>query len=410
MLVAANVSFAIRSGGHAPFLGAANINNGILIDMSKFNNLTYDEEKEVAVIGTGMRWGEVYEQLGQYHVAVVGGRVPGVGVGGLILGGGLSWLTDLYGLACDNVVNFEVVTADGSLINANAKDNKELFWALKGGGNNFGIVTKFSLKTYPLHQVWGGNRNYAIEDLPAVFNAMHEYQSVPHKDPYANMIILASPTDATIGIALTLIYLKPQTQRPSVFDPFYRINSTSDNTGPQTFSALINSNPLPNSTIRFDWAATSALPNKLLYQDLANIVVNSTAVDTIRNAFGFFAATFQPISSSAVKAGYSNGGNALGLDAINQTWIQVEAAWPFTTNDVAVHAALKNITDESSHAAELQHSHIPYIYMNDAGLDEKVITSYGERNVRKLKQVQKKYDPQLVFQRLVPGYFKLPLF
>lgn len=82
--------------------------------------------------------GDVYGTLDPFNLTAVGGRILGIGVGGSILGSGLSYLTDLYGLACDNVVNFEVVLADGSLVNANNTSNTDLFWALKGGINNFG--------------------------------------------------------------------------------------------------------------------------------------------------------------------------------------------------------------------------------------------------------------------------------
>ncbi|KAL8695588.1 MAG: hypothetical protein Q9224_003321 [Gallowayella concinna] len=106
--------------------------------MSLFKGVQYDAANSVAKVGAGQRWGDVYKQLDAYNVTVVGGRVLDVGVGGLILGCGLSYLSDLHGLACDNVVNFEVVLANGSVVDANVKSNPELWWALKGGGNNFG--------------------------------------------------------------------------------------------------------------------------------------------------------------------------------------------------------------------------------------------------------------------------------
>ncbi|KAG4220785.1 hypothetical protein PC116_g30736 [Phytophthora cactorum] len=136
------VNFAIRSGGHSVVPGAANINRGVLIDLVHFNSVEYDAEKKVVTVGSGLRWKEVYTALDQYNVTVAGGRVLDVGVGGLTLGGGLSYLTDLYGLVCDNVVNYEIVTSTGAIVNANAESNPDLFWALKGGLNNFGKIHK----------------------------------------------------------------------------------------------------------------------------------------------------------------------------------------------------------------------------------------------------------------------------
>lgn len=102
------VRFAIRSGGHLPSPLGANTNDGVLIDTSSLNIREYNEKSQTVKIGTGLRWGDVYNYLDQYQVMVVGGRNIDVGVGGLILGSGLSYLSDLYGMACDNVVNFEV--------------------------------------------------------------------------------------------------------------------------------------------------------------------------------------------------------------------------------------------------------------------------------------------------------------
>jgi FAD/FMN-containing dehydrogenase len=102
------VKFAIRSGGHSPSPFAANTDDGVLIDTSLLSIKEYNAKDQTVKIGTGLKWGDVYSYLDQYQVTVVGGRVLDVGVGGLILGSGLSYLSDLYGMACDNVVNFEV--------------------------------------------------------------------------------------------------------------------------------------------------------------------------------------------------------------------------------------------------------------------------------------------------------------
>lgn len=111
ILVANNVSFAIRSGGHSPNPFDANINNGVLISTEMLNKqVSYNPAANSASFGTGLRWDAVYSALDPYNVTLVGGRVMTVGVGGLTLGGGLSYLSDLYGMVCDNVLSFEVST------------------------------------------------------------------------------------------------------------------------------------------------------------------------------------------------------------------------------------------------------------------------------------------------------------
>jgi hypothetical protein len=133
------LKFATRSGGHSPNPGWSSIGeDGILIDLQKLNAISVSDDKKVASIGPGQKWGKVYEALDPHELSVIGGRIPQVGVGGLILGGGFFHFSGKYGLAADNVKDFEVVLADGSVVNANADSNSDLFWALKGGGPNFG--------------------------------------------------------------------------------------------------------------------------------------------------------------------------------------------------------------------------------------------------------------------------------
>ena len=139
------VPFAVRSGGHSPNPLDANIDEGVLLSLNNLNKVVYDAEKEIATIGSGGRWIDVYTELQKDGVVVVGGRVPPVGVGGLILGSGLSYLSDLYGMACDNIVSYEVVLADGSVVEASETSHSDLWWALKGGANNFG---RFSIDCY----------------------------------------------------------------------------------------------------------------------------------------------------------------------------------------------------------------------------------------------------------------------
>ncbi|KAI9752545.1 MAG: hypothetical protein M4579_005582 [Chaenotheca gracillima] len=169
--------FAVRGGGHMFWAGAANIQDGVTIDLSRFDGVEVKKdtsEKDqgdvgVVKVGGGARWVDVTRTLDPLGRAAVTGRVFDVGVGGLTLGGGNSWLAPRYGFVCDNVVNFEVshppcnfetyqqiVLASGQILDVNRTSHPSLFRALKGGGNNFGVVTRFDLRTYPQGNLWGG--------------------------------------------------------------------------------------------------------------------------------------------------------------------------------------------------------------------------------------------------------------
>ncbi|KAI2465117.1 putative FAD-binding oxidoreductase [Annulohypoxylon bovei var. microspora] len=405
-VVAQKAKFAVRSGGHSVVPGAANINGGVLIDMVNFNTVEYDADKKVAVVSSGLRWKEVYTALDPYNVTVVGGRVLEVGVGGLVLGGGLSYLADLYGLVCDNVVNFEVVTAKGTVVNASAESHPDLFWALKGGANNFGIVTKFTLKAYDIHDAWGGVRVYSLDALPALFDAMYQYQSVANKDPYANIMLQAFPTNASIGAILNIVYLKPE-EEPEAFAPFRNITSLADQTQLQTLTELMLAAPVPELT-RVNWFSSSFTTDKQLFSEAADILTKAPELEQLANlTAGSLAFGWQPISSSAVLAGHASGGNPLGLQPVNQTWLVLDVGWWKPEDDELAHNYTASIINKIDDASKSSGNYVDYIFMNDAAADQPVIERYGKDNVAKLKATAQKYDPGRVFQNLASGGFKL---
>lgn len=148
VLVQDGVPFAVRSGNHESIPSEAGTDQGVLITLSNLNEVSYDAGTGLVTLGSGTRWDAVNAELDKNNVAVVGDRTPDVGVGNATSGCGLSYLSDLYALVCDNVVNYEVVLFDGRIVEANINSNPDLFWALKGGSDNAGIVTKFETKTY----------------------------------------------------------------------------------------------------------------------------------------------------------------------------------------------------------------------------------------------------------------------
>ncbi|ROW09244.1 hypothetical protein VPNG_05899 [Cytospora leucostoma] len=388
----------------------ANINNGVLIDLSALNGINYDAASGTVVVGAGNRWADVYRGLDPYNVTVVGGRELDVGVGGLTLGSGLSYLSDLYGLVCDNVAEFQVVLGNGSAIMANDQQHQDLFWALKGGSNNFGLVTSFKLFTYPIHQVWGGIKTYSLEQLPALFQATLEYQLNPDKDPYANFMLQAFPTNASVGAVMNMVYLKP-VESPAAFAPFYNISTRDDTTMIQTLTEMISGQQVPGIP-RWDWFATSFRPDNDLYEQILEIVTTAPELANITAlTSGSLAIGLQPISESAVLAARkrSNRGNALGLETVNQTWFVLDTGWYSAKDDTIAHKSTSAIHDKIRAAAVQKSLDLPYIFMNDASYSQQVIASYGSDNVEMLRGVQKKYDPLFVFQELVPGGFKLDL-
>lgn len=175
---------AIRSGGHnGP--GLSLVDDGLVIDLSEMTGIHVDPEAQTARVEAGCTWGDVDHATHAFGLATVSGVISTTGVGGLTLGGGHGYLSRKYGMTIDNLLGADVVLADGRLIHASEDEHPDLFWALRGGGGNFGVVTAFEYQLHPVDMVVAGPLFWPIEELETTMRWYREWLPQAPEDVYA---------------------------------------------------------------------------------------------------------------------------------------------------------------------------------------------------------------------------------
>ncbi|KAL1848797.1 2-isopropylmalate synthase (Alpha-isopropylmalate synthase) (Alpha-IPM synthetase) [Paecilomyces lecythidis] len=404
--------FAIKGGGHSPNAGFANIQNGVTIDMDQIAGVSYNEENSIASVGAGAKWLQVYEYLSEYGVTVAGGDNGGVGVGGLLIGGGMSHFSPRVGWACDGVVNFEIVLASGEITNANRSSNPDLYKALKGGTSNFGVITTYDLSAFPQEGIWGGDVIQDISNLDQVLEAFAKIADAPDYDPYASLETAIEFNGSAWTILHELVYTKEVNDTPPIFQPLLAIEPKAKSTLKNTnLTTIANETATPPTNNILLQTATYGVDARLLKSIFD---INNATVHELRPRIeGLFEWTlvFEALPSIWLEHSEKSGGNSLGTSPEdgNAFVFYIEAQWNDTTASTSAliqGSAAKVIqqTDRIAQSKALKHD---LIYLNYANANQDPLASYGEENLNNLKAVARKYDPKGIFQTQVPGGFKV---
>jgi FAD/FMN-containing dehydrogenase len=382
---------SVKGGGHsAP--GYAVCDDGLMIDMSLMNEVKVDTKNKVAAAGGGTVWGAFDAATQAYGLAVTGGRNPTTGIAGLTLGSGSGWLERKLGYTVDNMLGVEIVTANGEAIHAGESENKELFWGLRGGGGNFGIVTKFE---YRLHEigpmVYGGQlafprfmakqviRAYRdfIETAPDDIGGAVALVSAPRMDP------IPPPVQGMPVLGIVICY----TGRPE--------------DGPAAIKPLLDLNPVMNLTQEMPYVAvqdmlTAANPpgqrqywKAGMYPSMPDEMIDALADAAEKPLSESTSIIIQPLGGQVHRVAEDN--SAMGWRKAKWA-VHILGAWDNAAEDAEQIAWVRNVW-ESARQWEQQGTYLNYLM--DEG-EQRVRESFGP-NYDRMVALKNKYDPANLF-------------
>lgn len=240
--VGSGLPLSVRGGGHS-FPGFGTNDGGIVIDLSALADVeVVDEDRRLVRVGGGATWGQVAEALAPHGLAISSGDTRSVGVGGLTLSGGIGWKVRKHGLTLDHLVAAELVTADGAVVPASAGENPELFWAIRGGGGNLGVVTSFEFVAHPTTEVLFGKITFPVTEAAAVLQGWADHLRTAPEE-LTSIVNLANPfaggPEAPVEIHVALDGADPELAARAL-DPIRRLGTVlEDDVAPHAYEDIL---------------------------------------------------------------------------------------------------------------------------------------------------------------------------
>jgi FAD/FMN-containing dehydrogenase len=228
---------AVKGGGHN-ITGNAVCNGGLMLDLSGMKSIRVDPAGRTARAEAGLTWGEYNRETQAFGLASTGGVVSTTGIAGLTLGGGLGWLHGKHGLSCDNLLSADIVTADGKLLTASAEQNPDLFWGLRGGGGNFGVVTSFEYKLHPVGPVLAGMVVHPMDKAREVLRFYREFCRACPDELVAAAALMTSPDGDPVAV-IVAAYIGDLAEGERAVAPVRKFAAPlADTIAPTTYVAL----------------------------------------------------------------------------------------------------------------------------------------------------------------------------
>ena len=377
---------SVRGGGHsAPGYGTND--GGIVIDLSAMRGIRVDPTARRARAQGGVLWRELDRETQAFGLATTGGTVSNTGIGGLSLGGGLGWLMGKHGLTVDNIVSADVVTADGAFQTVDAQRNPDLFWALRGGGGNFGVVTSLVFQLHPVDVVLGGMVVYGLDQARDVLRFYRDFCPTLPDEAEVYLALLTEPQAGVPIVAMVMGYNGAVPDGERVLAPARTFGRPLvDLVGPMPYSVRQTLLDEPNAVNGFHRYWRSAFTEQIS-DDLIDVVTQAAATfSSPMSALLFFYMHGAATRVDAEATAFAARRPQWDVDAIGQ--------WADPTESPQHIAWVRALWDDLQPHLEGS-AYINHIASDDA--PEKIRASYGT-NHRRLSTLKARYDPNNLFR------------
>jgi len=380
-----NLVVAIRAGGHN-VSGNATCDDGVVIDLRPMKGVSVDRDRRIARAEGGVTWGEYDRETQRHGLASPGGAISTTGIAGLTLGGGFGWLSRSYGLACDSVVSAEVVTANGEVLTASADENPDLFWGIRGGGGNFGVVTRFDYRLQQVGDLYAGLVLYPRSDARE-FLRMFAGWTAEAPDELSTMAAFLSTPDGDPVVGVFSVYHGPADEGERVLAPLRAFGSPLlDDVGPKPYTVVQQA---------FDEGFPAGHRNYWKSNYLS--AVGDECIDVLVEH-----ADKAPSPMCVVAIEHMIGGAVARVGADDTAFGSREAEYNLLilgiSDDPAIDDANKAWAREMWQAVRPFSTGGVYVNYMDRDESERIADAYGSTHYARLVELKKRYDPDNLFR------------
>lgn len=400
----------MSAGGHSSNTGASNIEAGVTIDLSRLAKISLTDDGGAVWLGPAARWSDVYSVLEPNGLTVAGGRAGHVGVGGLVLGGGLSWFANQYGWSCDSVLEFEIVTSDLRIVRASESSHPDLFWALKGSLGAFGIVTAIKMRTIPTSGIYAGAISYREDVIFEVFSGLPKMALYADTDPYTSGYISCGYSAKYKEFSTTVYLVNTASHNDSMPIEYFRniphmYTSLRQTTISSSANEIAASNPLGLRRSKFTLTTGPTLEKIQPLHQLFREAVSTIALDP-EGAIGI---SYQPLTLPHLRNQNNIFKETLTIELMPLLLVSIEVWWEDAARDEYFETFMKALEKEMTGYRGCMWACHTWLYPNYAAGWQNPMEEWrlGKWTWERLESVKAEYDPIGIWKRLRSGIWHI---